>query len=334
MEITVVTQNHFYRSCSLAALLSFALALSALAQSRLAVVSALPDYTHGTLTLAVTGRFTANPAAPSVLLDGSPLTVLQFSTSPLHPASVKHHSQHSDPSTGLVEVSLPSPVPVGSFTLVVDWGHKRASFDLSLGANGPQGPQGPQGLQGTQGPIGLTGLQGAQGQAGPQGPAGTPAASIGATYSGPLPFVSTDIIDLPLTPGIYMLHAEISATARGVLTCSLSSDGMGTSGKMKVVQYFSGPVSVALTAVSSESLTGVLTVPADSTDNAHLTCNVDGTKVLSNASALFIATPITFSQFGTFTNGSTPGGPVIPPVGSWNRVPNTTNFGSIPGGGL
>ncbi len=266
-----------------------------------------------------------------MLLDGSPLSVLQFSTAPLSPTKAKDHRHHNEESTGLIEVSLPSPVPVGSFMLGVNWGHERAAFDLSLGANGPQGPQGPQGLQGVQGPIGLTGPQG---QAGSPGPAGTPAASIGATYTGRLTSVSTDIIDLPLTPGIYMLHAEISATGGEVLTCALSSDGQGASGTKEVLHYFPAPASVALTAVSSESLTGIVTVPVDSTDNAHLACNVAVAKDVSSANALFIATPITFSQFGTFTDGSNSGGSTGTPTGSWNRIQNTSNFGSIPGGNL
>lgn len=58
---------------------------------------------------------------------------------------------------------------------------KTATFDVTLGAQGPEGPQGPQGIQGPAGPAGpqgppgpqgLTGPQGPQGNTGPQGPAG------------------------------------------------------------------------------------------------------------------------------------------------------------------
>ncbi len=50
-----------------------------------------------------------------------------------------------------------------------------ATFDVTLGTQGPvgpQGPQGPQGAPGPQGPAGSQGPQGPQGQTGAQGPAG------------------------------------------------------------------------------------------------------------------------------------------------------------------
>ena len=60
---------------------------------------------------------------------------------------------------------------------------KTATFDVTLGAQGPKGDQGIQGIQGPvgpQGPQGPVGPQGPQGQTGPQGPQG-PQGATGAT---------------------------------------------------------------------------------------------------------------------------------------------------------
>src|SRR5688500_12640590 len=49
---------------------------------------------------------------------------------------------------------------------------KTATFDVTLGAQGPEGPQGPAGPPGPAGTQGPTGPAGPAGPAGPQGPAG------------------------------------------------------------------------------------------------------------------------------------------------------------------
>jgi hypothetical protein len=74
-----------------------------------------------------------------------------------------------------------SSVTPGTYLLTVAVKSKSATFDLTLGAVGPQGPQGPQGIQGIQGVPGIQGPQGlpgapgtpgAPGATGPAGPAG------------------------------------------------------------------------------------------------------------------------------------------------------------------
>ncbi len=67
-------------------------------------------------------------------------------------------------------------------------GAPAATFDVTLGAQGPQGEQGIQGIQGVQGPQGNTGPQGPQGptgQTGAQGPQGNTGAQGPAGPQGP-----------------------------------------------------------------------------------------------------------------------------------------------------
>lgn len=96
--------------------------------------------------------------APTVKLNGVPLTATNASASAF-------------------DVSVAGVSP-GSYSLAVSCGAAgtaNATFDVTIGAVGPQGPQGiqgPQGLQGIQGPQGLKGDTGATGPQGPQGPKG------------------------------------------------------------------------------------------------------------------------------------------------------------------
>jgi len=85
------------------------------------------------------------------------------------------------PSDASITVSLGqySPLP-GSYLLVLTPTKKNgqpanqiASFDVTMGAVGPQGPVGPTGATGSQGPTGPTGAMGQQGVAG-QGVQGIP----------------------------------------------------------------------------------------------------------------------------------------------------------------
>lgn len=80
--------------------------------------------------------------------------------------------------------SLPQGVLPGSYRVFVVQGNgktQNATFDLTLGATGPEGPAGPpgppgppgpQGPQGETGETGPRGPQGERGETGPQGPAG------------------------------------------------------------------------------------------------------------------------------------------------------------------
>jgi hypothetical protein len=87
----------------------------------------------------------------------------------------------------LIVAALP-PIPPGSYTLTVSLPVRfgpplTATFDVTLGAVGPQGPQGlagPAGATGATGPAGAAGPAGATGATGPAGAAG-PAGATGAT---------------------------------------------------------------------------------------------------------------------------------------------------------
>ena len=82
-------------------------------------------------------------------------------------------------STKELVIALLDPgTQAGDYLLTVSTGHgekKTDSYDLTIGAVGPQGPEGavgPQGETGPQGPIGLTGATGKTGAVGPMGPRG------------------------------------------------------------------------------------------------------------------------------------------------------------------
>jgi hypothetical protein len=105
-------------------------------------------------------------SAPHVTLAGEELTVLSFSPFELL-------------------ATLPAGIEPGSYLLTVrqrHWGNRSGTFDVAIGAVGPQGPAG---LQGSEGPPGLSGPQGPPGPIGPQGPAGVvPQEVLGPLQSG------------------------------------------------------------------------------------------------------------------------------------------------------
>ena len=89
--------------------------------------------------------------------------------------AVSSHSQTT------IVAALPAGLPPASYELVVvsfrkaDDNGKAASFDVTIGAVGPQGPPGPAGAtgpQGSPGPVGATGPEGPAGPPGPTGPQG------------------------------------------------------------------------------------------------------------------------------------------------------------------
>jgi hypothetical protein len=108
--------------------------------------------------------------APTVTFSTSTLTVISFS------------------KTSIV-AALPPGTKAGSYPLTVtNSAANTLTFDVTVGAVGPQGPAGvagPQGLtgaagqQGLPGPQGTPGAQGAAGTAGAQGPQGPPVAFQG-----------------------------------------------------------------------------------------------------------------------------------------------------------
>lgn len=141
------------------------------------VTRAQVDYAARTLTATVTQLDSPKHlTAPRVWLAGSPLTVTAFGV-------------NSSTHTGTLTVTLPNPVPVGSFLLEVSWGKDRDddhhTFEVALGVIGPQGPQGPQGAAGSAGATGPSGSVGAVGPTGPQGLAGPSGAKGDTGAAGP-----------------------------------------------------------------------------------------------------------------------------------------------------
>jgi len=107
-----------------------------------------------------------------------------------------------------IQAGLPAMEP-GAYALVVTNGNNKATFEITIGAQGPEGPAGatgatgPQGLPGADGlpgpagptgPQGVMGINGANGATGPTGPVG-PQGSSGIlalqAFSGP---VSTEVL--------------------------------------------------------------------------------------------------------------------------------------------
>jgi hypothetical protein len=86
--------------------------------------------------------------------------------------SISSHTPYS------IEAELPSDILDGDYLLKVSTGYgagRSATYDLTIGAAGPEGPQGARGApgdRGEQGEKGDKGDDGSPGPAGPQGPRG------------------------------------------------------------------------------------------------------------------------------------------------------------------
>jgi hypothetical protein len=120
--------------------------------SRPVIDSVLANFAVNPTRLTIGGKDLGS-ASPSVSLDSQPLQVVSFSPT-------------------LVVVGLPAEVKPGSYLLTLERGghaEKTATFDATLGANGPKGDNGDAGAQG---PAGTPGPAGPQGAAGPPGPPG------------------------------------------------------------------------------------------------------------------------------------------------------------------
>ena len=89
--------------------------------------------------------------------------------------------------TWTVVTELPA-LPAGSYALTVSTGAERYQFDsfeLTLGAVGPQGEPGPAGADGAPGATGPQGPAGPTGATGPQGPKGDTGATGATGPQGP-----------------------------------------------------------------------------------------------------------------------------------------------------
>lgn len=193
---------------ALAATLAVTAMLPAAASATPIIVSAVPNYTNNQLT--ITGM-AFGAAVPTVKLDSMAATV------------VSHNST-------MVVANLPAGVSTGSYLLTVTTAGGVGSFDLTLGASGPQGPTGPQGPAGAQGPAGPQGPQGPQGPAGSQGPAGPAGMAIGydaynlnaINVQGPFIVAQAPAIS---TSGIYYVNgaALIRVASGDAITCYIAS---------------------------------------------------------------------------------------------------------------
>jgi hypothetical protein len=308
-----------------AVILAFTLGAGAQGQGGLTIVSAQPDYTHGTVTLVVHGiEQRLAHSAPVVSLQGANLTIAS--------AVVTPGARRFDPASGIAVAALPSPVPVGTFELSLRWGDRgdRATMDLTLGTDGPQGPAGPAGAAGAPGMNGLPGQPGPPGAQGIQGPQGNPGAAgatgafggIGASFAGGVGITATDIVDIPLAAGTYVLQAVVNVPALGAprqLACTVSDDdSLGPNG---------GPLltgAVDLRSATSVPLLGTITVPASMTDNVHLNCKTTSAAT-GGISATVLAVPASFTQFGTFTNSIDSSNNPTPIVVGWDISSNSGN---------
>jgi hypothetical protein len=146
--------------------------------------------------LTITGS-NFGDTTPTVTLDGIPLVVAGFTD-----------------ATAIA--TLPGSIGPGSYLLQVSNAQNRqtGTFDVTIGAVGPQGPQGIPGPQGIQGPPGIQGPQGPQGIQGPQGAQGPSDAYVGLEY-GYIGAMNNNccwqLAVVALPPGNYMIHAVVSA---------------------------------------------------------------------------------------------------------------------------
>lgn len=282
-----------------------------------------------TNTITITGSGFGSKIKPVVYLGGANLAVSSF----------------TDTS---VVASLGSVTAPGTYLLTLTSGLTFAAADVTLGAVGPQGPVGlpgptggtgatgpigpigPVGATGAVGPIGPTGATGpagptgATGATGAQGPAGPtlPPTLYGATFAGGVIQGSgnsaTDVADLTLPPGAYLLHAVVTGPAgtSDTLNCGLYDDASTTGAALASGQ-------VNLQYATNVPVLGTVTIPTTVTngiDTVRLFCGAaNGTE--TGITATYIAMPVTVGSFTPFTN-NLGGAPTAPIGGGWNRVTN------------
>lgn len=296
------------------ALLAFLLAGFALpAKAQLFSIISNTQVNTSTNTITITGGGFSSKVKPTVYLGGTNLVVSSFS------------------ATSIV-ASLGSVTAPGTYLLAVTSGITFAAADVTLGAAGAQGPIGPQGLTGATGPQGLPGLTGATGATGPtgatgatgsQGPPGPtlPPTLYGADFAGgvsPSNGNGTDMADITLPPGAYLLHAVVTDPlgVSDTLTCNLYDDAnvSGTGSPLA-----SGEVS--LEGATNLPLLGTITIPSSlTTDTVRLFCATANSeeRVIT---ATYIAMPVTVGSFQRFTN-TIGGGATTPVVGGWSITLN------------
>jgi len=204
-------------------LLALAMSLPVLANAKPIINAVIPNYGNNQITIVGSG-FTGTPVAK---LNGIPMTLV------------------SHTPTNIVAI-LPSGFSLGSFLLSVT-ATGTGTFDLTLGADGPQGPQGPQGATGPQGSQGAQGPAGTTGPQGPQGPAGiTNGYSVsnftpGLISSGTTNFGTSSTIS---TNGFYYVNgsATLLMAANDYAACWVSSVSQGQVTTFPEIGPFPSPI--------------------------------------------------------------------------------------------
>ena len=294
------------------ALLAFLLAAFAPpAKAQLFSIISNTKVNTSTNTINITGSGFSSKVKPTVYLGGTTLSISSFTATSI--------------VASLGSVTLP-----GTYLLTVTSGITFAAADVTLGAVGPQGPIGPPGLtgatgaSGATGAIGQTGPTGATGATGPEGAPGPtlPPTLYGAAFSGGLIKGSgnsgTDIADIALPPGAYLLHAAVTGPlgTNDTLSCGLFDDA-NVSGTGNALA--SGEVN--LMEATNVPVLGTITIPSSlTTDTVRLFCGTESSTE-AGITASYIAMPVTVGSFQTFTN--TVGGGTTGPInGGWNITTN------------
>jgi hypothetical protein len=295
----------FPRVFSLLALLLTVFALPVKAQLFSIISNATVNTSTNTIT--ITGSGFSTRVKPTVHLGATSLAVTSFN------------------ATSIV-ASLGSATAPGTYLLTVTSGITFAAVDVTLGAVGPQGPAGPQGVPGATGPQGPAGPTGAIGETGPQGTSGPtlPPTLYGAVFAGGVNQGSgksgTDIADLTLPPGAYLLHAVVTGPhgTSDTLTCSLYDDA-NVSGTGNALA--SGEVNLA--DATNVPVLATVTVPSSlTTDTVRLFCG-SANSTETGITASYVAMSVTVGSFQTFTN-TIGGGATAPITGGWD-IPKNSN---------
>ncbi len=287
----------------LALLLLTAFALPVKAQLFSVISSATVNTSTNTLT--ITGSGFSSRVKPTVHLGGTSLAVSSFD------------------DTSIVASLGPVTAP-GTYLLTVTSGITFVAADVTLGAVGPQGPIGPQGLTGA---TGAAGPAGPTGETGPQGASGStlPPTLYGAAFAGGVNPGSgksgTDIADLTLPPGAYLLHAVVTGPhgTSDALTCSLYDDAnvSGTGNPLA-----SGDVNLG--DATNVPILGTVTVPSSlTTDTVRLFCGT-ANSAEAGITASYVAMAVTVGSFQTFTN-TIGGGTTGPITGGWDIPKDKTD---------
>ena len=208
-------------------------------------------------------------SAPLVTLEGVPLNVISGNTTQVIAAL----PAGTVPGTYLLRVVEQAGGPFG--------GRGSASFNVTIGAEGPVGPVGPAG---PAGPQGVQGIPGPQGPAGPVGPQGPPAQTL--QKRAPFGFVAlpsgstanTQLASMTFTSaisGTAVLKVLGYCNLTGGATANVVYVGAGTT----LAGWFTGNFSNTAVVSVPAGVTGLYQIPFTSEDTLAVTAGVATTVV-------------------------------------------------------